>query len=118
MKSAVSKIHIIAAGVIAGAFTLGFVSGPAFAEKAKAATAFGFEFSYDKAELASSDSAAKLVSRLETKVRKFCTNAARTGTRLKKTDPECLTNTMEQTIAGMNSSVVAEAYKNRARADG
>lgn len=119
MKTAVSKTHIIAAGVIAGAFTFGFISGPAFAEQAKAnSTAFGFQFSYEKEELATSDSAAKLLTRLETKVKRFCTNAAGTGTRLRNTDDGCITKTMEQTVASFNSSLVAEVYKNKARADG
>jgi UrcA family protein len=112
MKTMLSKTHLIAAAVIATAFTAGFASGPAFADKKS--EQFTFDFSYEKAELTSSDTAAKLLTRLESKVKRFCAAQAPTGTRMKKGDPECFKRTMQTTVDGFGSSMVAELYKSRA----
>ena len=112
MKTMISRTHLIAAAVIATAFTAGFASGPAFADKKS--ESFQFNFPYDKAEFTTSDSAAKLLTRLESKVKRFCAAQAPTGTRLKKGDDECRKRTMQQTVDGFGSSMVAELYKSRA----
>jgi UrcA family protein len=108
MKSMISATHYVAAGVIAGAFTLGFISGPAFAQAGEA-----FKFKFEQSELASVESATKLLTRLENQAKKFCKDQAETGTRLKKADPACITATMDQTVAGFKSDTVAQIYKSR-----
>jgi UrcA family protein len=110
MKSMISATHFVAAGIIAGAFTVGFISGPAFAQQAET---FGFKFKYEQSELGSADSARKLLARLESQVTKFCKNEAQTGSRLKKADPACVTATMDQTVASFGSDTVAQVYKSR-----
>ena len=118
MKTAISKTQFVAAAVIASAFAVGFMSGPAFADD-KRKEEFGFQFAFEPTEFATSDSAAKLLTRLESKVKKFCSaNAVQTGSRMKKPDMECITKTMDQTVASFNSATVAEVYKNKGRADG
>ena len=112
MKTMISKTHLIAAAVIATAFTAGFASGPAFADQKT--EAFSFKFAYDKTEFATSDSAGKLLTRLESKVKRFCAAQAPTGTRLKKGDDQCFKRTMQQTVDSFGSSMVAELYKTRA----
>jgi UrcA family protein len=110
MKTMISRTHVIAAAVIAVAFTAGFASGPAFADKADK---FKFNFPYEKAELATSDSAAKLLTRLESKVKRYCASLT-TGSRLRKDDSDCLKKTMDETVAGFGSPMVADLYKTRA----
>jgi UrcA family protein len=110
MKTAVSTTHILAAGVIAGAFTIGFMSGPAFAQSKGD---FKFDFAFEKSELETSDSAAKLLTRLESKVKRYCANLT-TGSRLRQKDDTCFKSTMDTTVAGLGSSMVAELYKSRA----
>ena len=105
-----SKTHLVAAAVIATAFTAGFASGPAFADKKT--DKFKFDFAYEKSEFATSDSAAKLLTRLEGKVKRYCANIA-TGSRLPRRDDTCFKTTMDETVAGFGSSTVAELYKTR-----
>jgi UrcA family protein len=111
MKTMISKTHLIAAAVIATAFTAGFASGPAFADKT--AEKFKFDFPYEKSELTTSEGAAKLLTRLESKVKRFCANQT-TGSRLRKNDDACFKSTMDQTVASFGSSTAAELYKSRA----
>jgi UrcA family protein len=113
MKTAISTTQFVAAAVIAGAFAVGFMSGPAFADNKKS-DAFNFQFAYEPEEFATSDSAAKLLSRLEDKVTKFCAAKGATGTRLRSVDKNCIKTTMDQTVASFKSSTVAEVYKGRA----
>src|SRR5690606_29030535 len=69
-----STTNLIACAVIAGAFTVGFVSGPAFAEQD---APFKFEFNYSPNELTSVPQAEALLIRLEQDVRRHCQSNAR-----------------------------------------
>ena len=113
MKTTVSKTHLAAAGIIAVAFIAGFASGPAFADQSKGDD-FKFDFAYEKSELATSESAAKLLTRLESKVKRYCAGMAPTGSRLRKNDSACFKTTMDQTVASFGSAMVADLYKSRA----
>jgi UrcA family protein len=114
MKTAISRTQYVAAAVIAGAFAVGFMSGPAFADNKQKSEDFNFKFSYEPEEFATTDSASKLLTRLEGQVSKFCAGKAATGTRLRTVDKKCIKATMDQTVESFKSSVVAEVYKGRA----
>src|SRR5574339_456022 len=78
MKIALSATHLIAAGVIATAFAIGFLSGPAFAGEPQAdADQFEFRFDFDRSELGSAESAKLMLDRLERKVRRHCDDGGR-----------------------------------------
>ena len=115
MKTVLSATHLIAAGVIAGAFTVGFLSGPAFASEPQAdADLFQFKFQYEPSELTNSDSARKMLARLERQVSRECGGDE---TRIPMTERRrvkaCVDVTMGKAIEGFGSATLAEAYRSR-----
>jgi UrcA family protein len=114
MKTVVSATHLIAAGVIAGAFAIGFLSGPALAEEQAQADEFQFKFQYEPSELTNSASAKKLLMRLERQVANECgADEGRKPLPERKLARACVDRTMSKAIEGFGSSTVAEAYKSR-----
>ena len=119
MKTMISTTHLIAVAVIAGAFAIGFFSGPALAgEPAAGATQFKFKFHFSPDELTSTPMAKKMLIRLERKVRDYCGANPKMPRAQREFEREmvgkCVSETMSKTIAKFGSATVAEAYKSRA----
>jgi UrcA family protein len=115
MKTTSSHTSLIACAVIAGAFTVGFVSGPAMADPQHSGS-FKFEFQYEPTELTTLTTAEKLLVRLERDVRSYCGNNRKMTLDEKRYVNECVTATMKESIAKFDSEAVAQAF--RSRADG
>jgi UrcA family protein len=110
MKTVPSATHLIAAGVVAGAFVVGFLSGPALAVEPQVQD-FQFKFEFTQSELASVDGAKQMLARLERKVRRHCDD---TGRSLPQSYVgECIDRTMSKAVANFGSAALAEAYKTR-----
>lgn len=106
-----STTNLIACAVIAGAFTVGFVSGPAFAEQD---AAFKFEFNYSPNELTSVPQAEALLIRLEKDVRRHCLGNARMTLDERRIAKDCMDRTMKESIEKFGSPTVAQAWTSRA----
>jgi UrcA family protein len=115
MKKATSTTSLIACIAIAGAFTAGFLSGPAMADP-QDHEPFEFKFSYAASEMSSLDGAQKLVRRLEGDVRDYCGGNRKMTLDEQKLVKTCVSETMQATVARFGNSAVAEAY--RTHADG
>jgi len=115
MKTALSTTHLIAAAVIAGAFGIGFFSGPAFADQpGKQSAQFEFRFAYSPSELTAAPQASKLLNRLEHAVRRECGGNRKMSINERKTVDECIDRTMKASVPRFGSEAVAQAYKSRA----
>lgn len=112
MKKTTST-HLIACAVIAGAFTVGFVSGPAFAENDRNA-AFEFHFTYSPNELATVPQAEALLVRLEQDVRRHCGGNRKMSIEERRFVQTCIDSTMKDSIAKFGSPTVAQAFQSRA----
>ncbi len=112
MKTATST-KLIACIVIAGAFAVGFVSGPAFADQAPGAP-FKFQFSYSPNELTSAPRAEALLVRLEQSVRRHCSGTGRVPVDERRFVDACIDATMKASIAKFDSPAVAQAFQSRA----
>lgn len=119
MKSIVSTTNLIACAVIAGAFTAGFMTGPALAEEqpADARQPFKFEFTYGESEITSAAQAEKLLVRLRQDVRGYCGGDRKMSLDERRFVNACIDQTMADTISKFGSATVAQAY-NKSRADG
>jgi UrcA family protein len=114
MKTTISATHAVAAGVIAGAFALGFLSGPALAAEPQAEDEkFEFKFEYDAAELGNPANAKQMLKRLERKVSAQCAKGklSPSENRLVRM---CIDQTMANAVENFGSAALAEAYKSRA----
>ena len=110
MKTALLATHLVAAG----AFAVGFLSGPALAAEPQAeADKFEFKFHYEPSELQSSDGARKLLGRLESQIARRCGAGPRMPLTERHRVTDCIEDTMSKAIAGFGSSTVAEVYKTR-----
>lgn len=116
MQKASSTTRLIACVTIVGAVAVGFATGPAFAQtsSAKGQGAFEFAFDYKPSELQSAPSAEKLLARLESEVRDFCTPEGRISLDQHVQARECVAETMQRTIPKFASATVAQAYDLRA----
>lgn len=112
MKTTTST-NLIACAVIAGAFTVGFASGPAFAEQTNSKP-FAFQFSYSPNELATVPQAEALLARLESDVRRYCGGYGRVPLGERRTVDACIDATMKESIAKFDSPAVAQAFQSRA----
>ncbi len=119
MKSIVSTTNLIACAVITGAFTVGFMTGPAMAEDqpADARVPFKFDFGFAASEMTSVDRAEKLLVRLRQDVRGYCGGNQKMSLDERKFVNACIDQTMADTISKFGSATVAQAY-NKSRADG
>ena len=115
MKTSSSATYLIASLTIAGALATGFATGPAFAQQASIKTdQFKFAFKYQPAELASEDSADKLLQRLQREVRTYCSDGARKMTRDERSLVDACTNaTIRKSIGKFGSATLAQAYGER-----
>jgi UrcA family protein len=113
MKTVPSATHLIAAGVIAGAFVVGFLSGPALAGEPPSAEAFKFDFESAPSELANSQSARGMLARLERNVQRQCGAYDRMPVADRKLIKACIDETMSNAVATFGSATLAEAYKTR-----
>ena len=110
MKTALLATHLIAAG----AFAVGFLSGPALAAEPQAeADKLDFKFYYEPSELSNSEGAKKLLTRLEAQVERRCSGDAVVTQTQRSLVRDCIEDTMSKAIAGFGSSTVAEVYKTR-----
>jgi UrcA family protein len=114
MKTKISATHLIAAAVIGGAFSIGFLSGPAVAGEFQETEPFEFRFQYKADELTSTPKATKLVRRLESAVRDECGGDRKMTLKERELVRQCVANTMKTTVARFGSEAVAEAYRSRA----
>lgn len=113
MKTASSTTNLIACVAIVGAVTVGFISGPAFAQTRDDA-AFEFKFAYKASELQSAPAAEKLLARLENEVRDHCTSRmGRVTMDQHLLTRKCVDQTVQQTISKFASATVAQAYDTR-----
>ena len=112
MKTTTST-NLIACAVIAGAFAVGFASGPAFAQPDREAP-FEFHFSYSPSELASVPQAEALLSRLEQDVRRYCGGNRKMSIDERQFVDTCIDTTMKDSIAKFGSPAVAQAFQSRA----
>lgn len=118
MKSIVSTTNLIACAVIAGAFTTGFLTGPAMADpQHDAKQPFKFQFVYDAAEMTSVDKAEKLLVRLRQDVRSYCGGDRKMSLDERRFVDACIDETMADTVNKFGSATVAQAY-GKSRADG
>lgn len=107
-----SNTALIACLAIAGAFTAGFLTGPASAQKNP--EPFQFQFAYTAEDMASLPSAKVLLARLERDVRGYC-GANRKMTLNERSMVEaCIATTMKDTIAKFGNATVAQAFQSRA----
>jgi UrcA family protein len=114
MKTSSSATYLIASAAIAGALALGFATGPAFAEDASIKTdTFKFRFSYKPAELASAESAEKLLLRLQKQVRNHCGDTRKMTLDERSLVTKCTNTTMRESIGKFGSSTLAQAYETR-----
>ncbi len=112
MKTTAST-NLIACAVIAGAFTVGFVSGPALAEPGPDAP-FAFQFTYSPTELTTVDQAGTLLVRLEQDVRRYCNGNRKMSVSERRLVNSCIETTMKDSIAKFDSQTVVQAYQSRA----
>jgi UrcA family protein len=105
---------------IAGAFVVGLgaivTAAPASAEAARLTHGdpFSFRFTYTKSELETPEGAHKLLTRLETAVRRECAPpVAMLGKRERELVDSCIRTTMRQTIENLGSATVAQAFETR-----
>jgi UrcA family protein len=108
-----SKTALIACAAIAGAFTAGFMTGPATAEPQQAEP-FKFNFDYRVAETASLPDAEKLLARLERDVRSYCGFNRKMALDERATVEVCIANTMKDTVGKFGNATVAQAFQSRA----
>ena len=107
-----SKTSLIATLAIAGAFTAGFASGPAYAQTLP--EPFKFDFRYDATELGSRESAEQLISRLHTAVSAYCGEKETMSLDERWSAKKCVKRTMSKTIDKFGNSTVAQAFQSRA----
>ncbi|MEZ6028252.1 MAG: UrcA family protein [Hyphomonadaceae bacterium] len=112
MKTSAST-NLIACTVIAGAFAVGFASGPAFAQT-KDRVPFAFEFTYAPGDLNSLPKADSLLSRLEQDVRRYCGGNRKMSIDERRYVDACIDKTMQESIAKFGSATLAQAYNSRA----
>lgn len=114
MKTSSSATPLIAIIAIAGAATAGFATGPAFGQTAPGAGEnFEFKFVYDQAELATVESAEKLLVRLQKEVRLHCVGSQPMNLETRARSAECTKETMSQSIDKFRSPALAQAYETR-----
>ena len=115
MKTKSSTTNLIACAAIIGAFTFGFATGPAFAQKAAPGEAetFKFTFSYQDAELTTAPAAEKLLVRLQKEVRSYCGGISKMTLDERAQVKDCVDATLRQSIDKFGSTV-AMAYQSRA----
>lgn len=115
MKTTSTTTNLIACAAIIGAFTFGFATGPAFAQKAAQGDAdtFKFSFSYQDHELTSAPAAEKLLIRLQKEVRAYCGGISKMTLDERAQVRDCVDTTMRQSIDKFGSTV-AMAYQSRA----
>lgn len=109
-----TTISLIACAAIAGAFAIGFASGPAFAQEATAnqAQPFKFEFGYQAEELTSAPAAEKLLVRLNQDVRAYCGGNRKMTLNERQHVNACIDATMRESMDKFGSTV-AQAYQSR-----
>jgi UrcA family protein len=108
-----TSTNLIARAVIAGTFTVGFASGPAFAQHDRNAP-FEFHFTYSPNELASVPQAEALLTRLEQDVRRYCGGNRKMSVDERRFVETCTDVTMKDSIAKFESPAVAQAFQSRA----
>lgn len=108
-----SKTALIACAAIAGAFTAGFLSGPATAEP-RQPDPFKFQFEYKVSETGSLPDAQKLLARLERDVRNYCGFNRKMTLDERNAVEACINQTMKDTVAKFSNSTVAQAFQSRA----
>lgn len=108
-----SSTNLIACAVIVGAFTVGFASGPAFADQESHAP-FKFEFNFSPNELTSIPQAEALLVRLEKDVRRHCDGNRKMTLDERRFVQNCMEETMKQSIDKFGSPAVAQAFNSRA----
>lgn len=117
MKTVLSTTNLIACAVIAGAFALGFASGPATAQDPIGRPEpFKFDFAYDVAEVTNVSGAEGLLTRLQGEVKLYCGYNVRMTLNERKFVQKCIDSTMEQAVSKFGNATLAQAY--RSRADG
>jgi len=116
MKTMLSTTKLAACAVIAGAFAVGFASGPATAQTARIAAPdpFAFQFKFDAAEMGNLAGAENLLTRLQGAVHSHCGGNLRMSLNERKRVEACIDKTMQETVSRFGNSTLAEAYKSRA----
>ena len=116
MKTASSTTSLIACAVIAGAFAVGFATGPAFAQETASfeTESFKFQFAYQPSELTAAPSAEKLLVRLQQDVRNHCGGNRKMSLDERSHVNACITATMKESISKFGSATLAQAYETRA----
>jgi UrcA family protein len=115
MKTASSTTSLIACAVIAGAFAVGFATGPAFAQESTSfeTESFKFHFAYRPSELTAAPSAEKLLVRLQQDVRAHCGGNRKMSLDERSRVNDCINSTMKESIGKFGSSTLAQAYETR-----
>lgn len=113
MKTMISATNLIACAIVAGAFTVGFLSGPALAQEHET-TPFDFDFTFKASELSNAPQAEKMLVRLESAVKRECGANGKMSYAERKLVETCINTTMRASIAKFNSATVAQAYQSRA----
>jgi UrcA family protein len=114
MKTQSSATYLIASAAIAGALAAGFATGPAFAQSASFETySFKFPFTYRTSELASTESAEKLLLRLQREVRDHCGGTRKMPLEERALVTKCTNQTMRESIGKFGSATLAQAYETR-----
>jgi len=106
-----TSTHLIAIALIAGAFGLGFMSGPATAEPLPPEEPFTFKFEYSPAELATMPKAEQLLARMHQQARRQCGGNLKMTLDEKKFVDACITKTVGDAVARLGNENVAQAYK-------
>ena len=109
-----SKTSLIASFAIAGAFAVGFASGPASAQDLPHHGPFEFKFGYDAAELGTLAGAQTLLVRLETAVSRYCGEDKMMTSKERADTQRCVDKTMRESVAKFGNPTVAQAYQSRA----
>jgi len=113
MKTASSTTtSLIACAAIAGAFAVGFGTGPVFAQEAQDTYQFKFQFTYQPEELTSAPAAEKLLARLQQDVRAYCGGNRKMTLDERAHVDACIDATMRQSLDKFGSTV-AQAYQSR-----
>lgn len=108
-----SKTALIACVAIAGAFTAGFMTGPASADPQKR-EAFEFKFKFDQTEMTNLPQAKALLARLERDVRGYCGGYRKMTLDEASRVDACIDETMKATVSKFGNSTVAQAFQSRA----
>jgi len=108
-----SSTSLIACAVISGAFTVGFISGPALAQPDRDAP-FEFQFNYSPNELTSASDAQSLLVRLEQDVTRYCGGGRKMSLDERRFVDTCIDKTMKDSVARFASSTLAQAFQSRA----